>query len=120
MSERDSQLSVPGLVINTEEVDAKLITIHIRGQAHFTGGDLDTIQRHFSKPLEELSAAEMAIATAYVYLRRAQVEDASWELARDGVALEGFEAMDPTAAASSATSSSSADTGAAPPETSTD
>ena len=110
-------LPVPGLVIDAADLDAKLITIRMRGTPHFTGGDMDLIQKELGKGIGDLDGAEQAIAAAYIYLRRAGVEGASWEMARD-CAIEYVD-VDPTSGGASGISPPSAATGGAPRETST-
>jgi len=116
-------LATPGLVIDAAELDAELMVIKARGQPHFTGGDMDAIALHFGKDFSELTFAELSTATAYVYLRRARVEGASWEMAANDVAVEWADentaAMDPKSMRNSATSPRSAATGGSDPGTST-
>ncbi|HSS11145.1 MAG TPA: hypothetical protein VLL25_14760 [Acidimicrobiales bacterium] len=119
MTDNDDRMAVPGMILDAADLDAKLITLRVRGTPHFTGGDLDLIQQHYGKDLSDLTGTEMAVATAYVYLRRAQVAQVDWEMAADQVALEYVQTVDPTVAASSPTSPASADSGDAPPATST-
>ena len=116
----DERMAEPGMVIDATDVDAKLIRIRTRGQPHYTGGDMDAIQNHYGKQLGDLTQAEAMVATAWVYLRRARVEGASWEMAANECAVEYDETpMDPTGGGISETSPGSAATGVAPPETST-
>lgn len=114
----DDLLPVPGMVIDTEEVDAKLIRLRMRGSAHFTGGDLDAIQTHYGKSINDLTDAEKTIATAYIYLRRAGVEGANWDMAANDVAMEGDEEIPLANGDTLGTSPPSATTGDALPATS--
>ncbi|MBO0880551.1 MAG: hypothetical protein J2P17_09440 [Mycobacterium sp.] len=114
------RVAVPGMVIDAQEVDAKLITIRARKQPHFTGGDFDMINRHFGKDFSQLNTGEGMVATAYVYLRRAGIEGASWEMAEHDCAIEfEDETMDPTAGNTSKISPPSVGIGVARPGMST-
>jgi hypothetical protein len=99
------------LVIDTADVDAKLIKIRQRGSLHFTGGDLELLQSHFGKRLDQLDPVENAIGAAYIYLRRAGYEP-TWEMAANDVVLEPeTEAPNPTGGPNSGISPPSATTG---------
>lgn len=126
MSELQRLGLAAGTTFDTEDIDAKLVKIKVRGSPHFTGGDLDAIQAHFGKPLDDLNSHEMNAAGAYTYLRRMQMHGlvppdppVSWEMANE-VALDYVEAdMGPTGGGSSPSSPPSAGSGGAPQETST-
>ena len=94
---------VPGEVLDSEDLDAKLVTLKLHGQPHYTGFDMATITEHFGKPMEDLNPPEMMVATAFVYLRRAIGGRATWGQAETQVAIEYDQALGPFEVPSSGT-----------------
>jgi hypothetical protein len=107
-----SQDLYPGFVIDSDEVDAKLPRLRMKGTPAFTGRDMEEIEEHYGKGISDLSVMQMQTASAFVYLRRALGRDVTWEEAA-GLLVEiaTEEAPDPTGSGNSATSPPSATTG---------
>ena len=93
----------PGMVIDADDLDAKLIKVVMRGSPQFTGAELQAIAEHFGKDMTEFSVAEMQLASGWVYLRRATGKEVSWETVAERVTVTIDERLDPTGPPSSAT-----------------
>ncbi len=101
----------PGEIIDTADLDAKLVVLRLRGAPHFTGLDMAAVEARYHKSFSDLTMAEMQTATAYIYLRRAKGDTVTWEQAETQVTFDYEQPPDPTAAASSATWPPSANSG---------
>lgn len=92
----DDELDLePGQVFEQSEIDAKLITLRMRGAPHFTGRDMEEIEAHFGKSMGDLNLPEMQIASAYVYLRRSLGRSITWDQAGE-VTVDVTLESDPT------------------------
>jgi len=95
----------PGEVIDGDALDAKLIKVRMKGAPHFTGVEMALVEEHYRKSMTELTAVEMQVATAFIYMRRVKGERITWQVAEKNATLEVVdETENPTDAASSETS----------------
>jgi hypothetical protein len=85
----------PGQVFEQEDIDAKLITLRMKGSPHFTGRDMEEIEAHFGKGMTDLGLAQMQTAAAFIYLRRSLGRPISWERAGE-VVVDVTAEPDPT------------------------
>jgi hypothetical protein len=101
----------PGEVLDSSDLDAKLVTLKMYGAPHFTGLEMSLIEEHYSKSFSDLTMAEMQTATAFIYLRRAKGDGVTWDGAAQNVTLDLSQTVDPTGAVSLGTWPPSATTG---------